>query len=167
LELVYVAFGSNVGDRAAHIDAALDRLRATPGIEVLRQSDRLETDFVGVGPEQGRFLNGVVELSTSLTPVALLCVLQVLEIAAGRVSLHLVNHPRELDLDIILFGSRVIDTRELQVPHPHFHERDFVCEPLRQLGVNVDMQAPMQTPVVIDGGVGRWRLLSGFGADDG
>jgi pantoate--beta-alanine ligase len=150
LELVYVAFGSNVGDRAAHIDAALDRLRATPGIEVLRQSDWLETDFVGVGPDQGRFLNGVVELSTSLTPVALLCVLQVLEIAAGRVSLHLVNHPRELDLDIILFGSRVIDTRELQVPHPHFHERDFVCEPLRQLGVNVDMQAPMQTPVVID-----------------
>ncbi|MGK0301763.1 MAG: dihydroneopterin aldolase/2-amino-4-hydroxy-6-hydroxymethyldihydropteridine diphosphokinase, partial [Planctomycetota bacterium] len=75
MELVYVAYGSNVGDRAAHIDAALDRLRATPGIKVLRQSHRLETDFVGDGPEQDRFLNGVVELRTSLTPMALLCVL--------------------------------------------------------------------------------------------
>jgi pantoate--beta-alanine ligase len=150
LELVYVAFGSNVGDRAAHIDAALDRLRLTPGIEVLRQSDRLETDFVGVGPDQGRFINGVVELSTSLTPVALLCVLQALEVAAGRALPRLVNHPRELDLDIILFGSRTIDTRELQVPHPHFYERDFVREPLLQLGIDVDKHVSVRTPLVVD-----------------
>jgi pantoate--beta-alanine ligase len=150
LELVYVAYGSNVGDRAAHIDAALDRLCATPGIEVLRQSHRLETDFVGDGPEQDRFLNGVVELRTSLTPMALLCVLQALEVAAGRALVHPVNHPRELDLDIILFGSRIIDSRVLQVPHPRFFERDFVREPLRQLGVDVDGQAPAQSPVVLD-----------------
>jgi pantoate--beta-alanine ligase len=150
LELVYVAFGSNVGDRAAHIDAALDRLRATPGIEVLRQSDRLETDFVGVGPEQDRFLNGVVELRSSLPPMAMLSVLHVIEAAAGRIFPHPVNHPRELDLDIILFGARVIDTLALQVPHPRFYERAFVREPLRQLGVDVDAQAPAQQPLVLD-----------------
>jgi pantoate--beta-alanine ligase len=150
LELVYVAFGSNLGDRAAHIDAALDRLRLTPGVEVLRQSDRLETDFVGVGPDQGKFLNGVIELKTSLTPLALLSVLQALEVAAGRALPHQVNHPRELDLDIVLFGARTIDTRDLQVPHPHFYERDFVREPLRQLGVDVDKYVSVSTPVVID-----------------
>tara|TARA_R110002096_G_scaffold23842_3_gene75609 strand:+ start:1903 stop:3213 length:1311 start_codon:yes stop_codon:yes gene_type:complete len=150
LELVYVAFGSNVGDRTAHVDAALQRLRSTPGIVVLRQSERLETDFVGDGPVQGRFLNGVVELQTSLSPMALFSVLQALEVEAGRAVPHAVNHPRELDLDIILFGARVLDTRDLQVPHPRFYERDFVREPLRQLGVDVDSHAPVAKPVVID-----------------
>lgn len=150
LELVYVAFGSNVGDRQAHVDTALDRLRNTPGIEVLRVSTTLEADFVGVGPDQDRFLNGVVELKTSLNPMALLCVLQALETAAGREFPHPVNHPRELDLDIILFGSRSIDTRELVVPHPRFYERDFVREPMRELGVDVDICVPKPSPMVID-----------------
>ena len=149
MELVYVAFGSNVGDRAGHVHAALARLRATPGVEVLRVSRMLETQFQGEGPEQGRFLNGVVELQTSLPPHALLGVLQALEALAGRAFPHPVNHPRELDLDIILFGARCIDTRSLVVPHPRFYERDFVREPLRELGVDVDARMPVAAPVVV------------------
>jgi len=150
MELAYVAFGSNVGDRQAHIQGALDSLAATPGIKVLRISEILETEFEGEGPEQGPFLNGVVELSTSLTPMALLCVLQALEQVAGRASPHPVNHPRELDLDIILFGSRTIDCRDLIVPHPRYYERTFVREPLLQLGVDLDPYKPKPSPVVID-----------------
>ncbi len=150
MELVYVAFGSNVGDRKAHVEASLDCLRNTPGISVLRVSGMIETDFVGAGPEQERFLNGVVELKTSLTPMALLCVLQALEAAAGRKFPHETNQPRELDLDIILFGSRTIDTRELVVPHPRYHEREFVAGPMRELGVDVDVWVPKSSPLVID-----------------
>lgn len=150
MELVYVAFGSNVGDRAAHVQAALERLRATPGIEVLRVSSLLETDFVGDGPEQSRFLNGVVELRVSLPPLALLGVLQALERLAGRQSPHPRNHPRELDLDIILYGNRSIDCRELVVPHPRCTEREFVREPMRELGVDMHAWMPPSRPQVID-----------------
>lgn len=150
MELAYVAFGSNVGDRQAHIQGALEQLAATPGINVQRVSEIVETEFEGVGPEQGPFLNGVVELSTSLAPKALLGVLQALEQAAGRASPHPVNHPRELDLDIILFGSRTVDTRELVVPHPRYHDRSFVREPLQQLGVDLAPWSPKPAPLVLD-----------------
>jgi pantoate--beta-alanine ligase len=150
VELAYVAFGSNVGDRMAHVEAALARLRATPGITVLRVSEIRETEFVGDGPAQGAFLNGVVELQTSMSPTGLLGVLQALEVAAGRVTAHPANHPRELDLDIILFGSRTVDRRGLVVPHPRFRERDFVCDPLRDLDVDLDVQATGPRPVVLD-----------------
>lgn len=150
MEVVYVAFGSNVGDRKQHIAVALERLRATPGVRVQRVSSTLETDLVGVGPAQGRFLNGVVELHTLLSPHALLSVLQALEGEAGRSHPHPPNHPRELDLDLILFGEHRIDTRELQVPHPRFFERDFVRGPLQELGVEVEQHRALDKPVVID-----------------
>lgn len=141
MELVYVALGSNVGDREAHLQRALDGLRATPGVEVRRRSSWMETEFVGDGPAQGRFLNGVAELATSLSPAALHGVLQALEIAAGRPADHLRNHPRELDLDVIFFGERRVDTRDLVVPHPRWRERAFVTEPLRELGVDISERA--------------------------
>ena len=154
MELVYVALGSNVGDREAHLAAALDGLRATPGVEVLRVSTWMETDFVGEGPPQGRFLNGVAELRTSLPPRALLSVLRSLEQAAGRAFPHPLNHPRELDLDLIFYGDRRVDTADLVVPHPRWREREFVTAPLRELGV--DLAAVSESP--------RPRLLEEAGA---
>jgi pantoate--beta-alanine ligase len=142
LELVYVAFGSNVGDRESYVHAALEGLSASIGIEVLRVSSMRETAFEGEGPEQGPFLNGVIELKTSLSGVALMAVLQGLEKLAGRQFPHPVNHPRELDLDIILYGDKKIDSRELVVPHPRACDRSFVIEPLRELGVDVDSRLP-------------------------
>lgn len=138
METVYIALGSNLGDREEHLQRAIDGLGDTPGVEVLTRSSWIETDFVGEGPEQGRFLNGVVEIQTSLAPRALLGVLWALEAAAGRQSPHPRNHPRQLDLDIIFYGDHVIDSRELQVPHPRWHERGFVTTPLRELGVDLD-----------------------------
>jgi len=154
VELVYVALGSNVGDRESHLAAALDGLRATPGIEVLRVSTWMETDFVGEGPPQGRFLNGVAELRASLSPKALLSVLRSLEQAAGRAFPHPQNHPRELDLDLIFYGDRRVDAADLVVPHPRWRERDFVTAPLQELGV--DLSSVVATP--------RPRLLEEAGA---
>ena len=141
METVYIALGSNLGDREAHLQRAMERLGDTPGVEVLARSSWLETDFVGEGPEQGRFLNGVVEARTSLKPHALLGVLRALEVAAGRRSPHPRNHPRELDLDLIFYGDQIVDSHELQVPHPRWHERAFVTAPLRELGVDLDARA--------------------------
>lgn len=149
METVYVALGSNVGDREGHLVRALDGLRATPGVAVERVSSWIETDFVGEGPAQDRFLNGVVELHTTLDPHAVLAVLRALEKEAGRAFPHPVNHPRELDLDVIFFGDRRIDTRELKVPHPRWHEREFVTAPLRELGVDLATRPRHQgTPVL-------------------
>ena len=151
METVYIALGSNLGDREGHLQRAIDRLSDTPGVEVLARSSWVETDFVGEGPEQGRFLNGVVTIRTSLAPHALLGVLCALEVAAGRQSPHPRNHPRELDLDVIFYGDQIVDSRELQVPHPRWHEREFVTAPLRELGVDLDARPkPKGTRLIHD-----------------
>ena len=152
MEIVYVALGSNVGDRQGALDLAIAGLRATPGVEGVRVSSWVETQFVGDGPEQGPFLNGVVELRTSLGPPSLLGVLRALEQAAGRQFPHAKNHPRELDLDIIFFGDRCIDSKELQVPHPRWHEREFVTAPLQELGVAVSQRPRARGVELIEDG---------------
>lgn len=145
----HIALGSNVGDREAHLEEALRGLRAVPGVEVTRVSTWIETEFVGDGPAQGAFLNGAAELRTTLSPAALLEVMGALERAAGRASPHPRNHPRQLDLDLIFFGAERIDTKGLQVPHPRWHEREFVCAPLRELGVDLEACPRVSKPQVI------------------
>jgi pantoate--beta-alanine ligase len=148
-ETVYLALGSNVGDRRAHLDLALQRLAAVPGIEVVRCSSAMETALVGAGPPQGMFLNAVAELRTSLPASALLAVCKELERAAGRVLPSPANHPRPLDLDILFYGSDRIETRDLVVPHPRLHEREFVTLPLAELGVDLAALPGRELPQVV------------------
>ncbi len=128
----YVALGSNLGDRAAHLEAAIAALRATPGIEVIALSSVRETEPVG-GPPQGPYLNAVVALRTELAPRALLERLLEIEAAQGRERGPERNAPRTLDLDLLLYGDEKIDEPDLVVPHPRMHERAFVLEPLAEL----------------------------------
>ncbi len=130
---VLLGLGSNVGDRQAHLQRALQRLGELPGVAVARASSWHETEPAG-GPPQGPFLNGVAELQTSLPPHALLaCCLQ-LEADAGRVRPAPRNSPRPLDLDLLVWGQHEVDTRDLVLPHPRWHQREFVLAPLRELG---------------------------------
>ena len=131
--LAHVGLGSNVGDRSRHLDRALDRLESTPGVIVLEQSARYETDPVGGPPGQGPYLNAAVTLRTTLSPQALLARLLEIETDAGRRREGVPNASRELDLDLLLFEDRVIDEPGLTVPHPRLHERAFVLEPLRDV----------------------------------
>ena len=147
---VYLGLGSNVGDRDGHLQQALQRLRAVPGLEVVRVSKVRETAPVGDGPAQGPFKNAVAEVRTTLPAQALLSVLKTIEQAAGRVLTSARNQPRPLDLDILFYGDEVIDTRELVVPHPRWHEREFVLEPLRELGVDTKARRPAPKPVVVE-----------------
>ncbi len=147
---VLLALGSNVGDRAAHLDRALARLAAVPGVAVLRRSAWHETAPVGDGPPQGPFLNGVAELAVTLPASALLAICQQLESDAGRRLPAPRNAPRPLDLDLLVFGDERHDTRDLMVPHPRWPEREFVRAPLRELGLDLaNLPMPAERPELV------------------
>jgi 2-amino-4-hydroxy-6-hydroxymethyldihydropteridine diphosphokinase len=123
-----IALGSNLGDREGHLRFAVERLgRLLTG---LRVSSFRETAPVGVaGPP---FLNAAAVGATDLDPPALLAALLALEAERGRIRpFH--GAPRPLDLDLVLWGDRVVDQPDLVVPHPRFRERRFVLEPLAEI----------------------------------
>ena len=123
--LAVVGLGSNVGDRLAHLRAALDRLAAAPGCRLVRVSRVWETEYVGPGAQEP-FLNACVALHTGLTPARLLTLCQQLERAAGRApQTHML--PRPLDLDLLLHGAFCGTQGGVQVPHPTPHQRNYLC----------------------------------------
>ncbi|MCE9593394.1 MAG: 2-amino-4-hydroxy-6-hydroxymethyldihydropteridine diphosphokinase [Planctomycetes bacterium] len=131
---VFVAVGANLGDRERAFDFALARFAASAGVRVVRRSTWIETEPVGGPVGQPRFLNGVVELGTTLDVRAFFALLQAIEFQAGRDRSRSVRHgPRELDLDLLLFGDLEIDEPDLTVPHPRMGEREFVLGPLAEL----------------------------------
>jgi 2-amino-4-hydroxy-6-hydroxymethyldihydropteridine diphosphokinase len=129
MEKVAIALGSNLGDRRAHLDRAIERLHDP--ISSLVCSRYYETEPVGVGP-QPRFLNAAITGETALGPRVLLETLLALEAADGR-ERPFPGAPRTLDLDLILYGEWIIDEPGLLVPHPRFRERQFVLEPLAEI----------------------------------
>ncbi len=131
METVYIGVGSNLGDRKNNIDVAIKKLRNITDIEVVKTSTLIETDPEG-GPPQGKYLNGAIEIQTSLTPYQLLHELKKIEKELGRIN-RIKNWPRPIDLDILTFGNKKINTPELVIPHPRMHERVFVQKPLKQL----------------------------------
>jgi 2-amino-4-hydroxy-6-hydroxymethyldihydropteridine diphosphokinase len=137
---VFLALGSNLGDRRAHLRAAVAGLP-----DVVAVSPVYETDPVG-GPEQDAYLNAVVELDTELSPRELLALAQRLEQAAERVRVERWG-PRTLDVDVLLVGDLVVDEPDLQVPHPLMWNRDFVLVPLRALAPDLVPEPPVGTGV--------------------
>ena len=129
----YVGLGANLGDREATIRRAVELLAADPEIEVAAVSSLRETDPVGYA-DQPRFLNGAAALDTELSPRALLDRLLAVERELGRVRGERPRFgPREIDLDLLLYGDRVVDEPGLTVPHPRLAERRFALEPLHEL----------------------------------
>lgn len=135
-----IGAGANLGDRAATLARAMDRLRATPGIAALETSSLYET--APVGPvAQPPFLNLVAGFDTSLTPEALLELLLAIERAFGRVRRERWG-PRTLDLDFLALADETRDTPQLQLPHPRLAERGFVLIPLAELLARPRFQIP-------------------------
>jgi 2-amino-4-hydroxy-6-hydroxymethyldihydropteridine diphosphokinase len=127
----YLGLGSNLGDRLAHLQAAVDGLARTPGVDVAAVSPVYETAPVG-GPPQDDYLNAVVAIDTELTPRGLLDIAQHLEAAEHRVRRERWG-PRTLDVDVLIVGDEVVDEPDLVVPHPRLRERAFVLVPLSDL----------------------------------
>ncbi|MCI0682843.1 MAG: 2-amino-4-hydroxy-6-hydroxymethyldihydropteridine diphosphokinase [Gemmataceae bacterium] len=134
---VHLALGSNMGDRRAHLDRALQLLRDA-GLTIHKVSSYRETDPVGGPPGQGKYLNAAASAATSLEPLALLALLMETEQRLGRV--RAVKHgPRTMDLDLLLVGDRVIAERDapLLAPHPRLQDRLFVLESLAEIAADV------------------------------
>jgi 2-amino-4-hydroxy-6-hydroxymethyldihydropteridine diphosphokinase len=130
----HLSLGSNLGDRAGHIERAL-QLLASEDVQVVKRSGLYETaprDYT----EQPWFLNMVAEIETSLSPAELLRRAAGIENQLGRERL-VDKGPRTMDIDILLFGDLVIDTETLTIPHPRMHDRRFVLEPLAEIAPGV------------------------------
>lgn len=132
----YVAVGANLGDRRANVQRAVHLLQETDGIEVTRTSSLLENPAVGGPADAPDFLNGAIELNTTLSPQALLEQLLRIERTLGRERREKWG-PRTIDLDLLLYGDEVIDEPHLHVPHPRLHERRFVLIPLAEIAGQV------------------------------
>jgi 2-amino-4-hydroxy-6-hydroxymethyldihydropteridine diphosphokinase len=129
---VLIGLGSNLGNRPANLNGAIAALGQVPRLIVRQVSSFHETEPVGGPPGQGMFLNAVAVLETDLEPLPLLRVLQTIETQFGRErAVHWGE--RTLDLDLLLFDDRILDTPELCLPHPRMNSRRFVLEPLLEV----------------------------------
>jgi len=127
---IVISLGSNLGDRGWYLRAAIEQLRRV--IHVVRVSSVRETEPVDAPPP--RYLNCIVAGYTTLTPEAVLRELRQIEKRLGR-RRSFRNAPRTIDLDLILHSANRRLTRELTLPHPRYQEREFVTQPMRELGL--------------------------------
>ncbi|HMD10094.1 MAG TPA: 2-amino-4-hydroxy-6-hydroxymethyldihydropteridine diphosphokinase [Candidatus Acidoferrum sp.] len=134
MHTVYLSLGSNVGDREAHLRAAIAALRPV-GVQIKQVSSMYETEPVDY-LDQPWFLNCVLEAETELQPHSLLQSLRDIESQLDNKK-EFAKGPRKIDLDILLYGSDTIATPHLQVPHPRMHLRRFVLTPLAEIAPNL------------------------------
>lgn len=131
---VYLSIGSNIGDKRAHLNSAIERLGQKNSIRNLKSSIFLETPAWGV-EDQDDFLNAALGFDTYMAPIELLDFLQGLEKELGREETYRWG-PRVIDLDILLYGQEKINSDRLIVPHARMTEREFVLEPLMEIAPN-------------------------------
>jgi len=135
MSLAYVSFGSNLEDRLKNIKRGLQLISRNHSITITQKSSLYETEPVGY-EAQGWFLNGIIEIETHVSPHRLLTLLKKVERAMGR-KRRIRWGPREIDLDILLYNQRCVDTPSLKIPHPRMHERSFVLVPLVEIAPQV------------------------------
>lgn len=127
----YVGLGSNVGEPPKQLAGALEELHALPATRLVQRSALYRSGAVGYAG-QPDFVNAVAILETELEPEALLAELQGIEARHGR-RRSFPNAPRTLDLDLLLYDQRVVESARLTLPHPRMHQRAFVLRPLLEL----------------------------------
>ena len=130
--ICYIGIGSNLGDRLKFIERAIEELKSNREIHLKRRSSIYETEPVS-DIQQGKYLNGVIEIETGLDARALLKELNRIEKKLGR-RRTIKNAARTIDLDILYYGDERINWKGLVVPHPRIGEREFVLKGLRELG---------------------------------
>jgi 2-amino-4-hydroxy-6-hydroxymethyldihydropteridine diphosphokinase len=131
--IAFAGLGANLGDRLQNLQAAIEEMDGLKGVtKVLRRSSFFETEPVGDFSSQPFYLNAAIQLETALSPRALLMEFLAIEKRHGRVRTAL-NAPRVLDIDLLFYGSGIIEEEGLRVPHPRLHLRRFVLIPLAEI----------------------------------
>jgi len=128
---VFIAIGSNLGDRHAYYQRAIEAITAWPDTRILQQSSQYETE--PLGDALTWYLNGVIEIETDFAAEPLLHHLQAIENVLGRVRSAKRWASRIMDLDILFFDAQIVETPDLHIPHPELHQRRFVLEPLAEI----------------------------------
>ncbi len=136
--LAYIGIGSNLQNPVAQVQEAIAELGAIPDSILIARSSLYGSKPMGAAG-QPDYVNAVVAIDTVLSPQALLQALQAIERRQGRERTGEKWGPRVLDLDLLLYGGRVINTAELTVPHPGLHERDFVLVPLEEIAGDINI----------------------------
>jgi 2-amino-4-hydroxy-6-hydroxymethyldihydropteridine diphosphokinase len=128
--IAYIGVGANLGDARANVEDALSRLAALPATQLVTRSSLWKTAPIDSSGDD--YVNAVASIDTTLEPLALLDAVREIELAHGRDRPYR-NAPRTLDLDILLYEARQIDTAVLTIPHPRMHQRAFVLAPLCEI----------------------------------
>ncbi len=137
MNVAFLGFGSNLGDRHAQLAAALRNLSNDPAVRIVQGSSVYETKPVGK-TDQPDFLNMVVQLTTSLSPLALLAACLDVEARLGRERRERWG-PRTVDLDVLIYGTEKLNDERLILPHPRMHERSFVMVPLAEIAPDISV----------------------------
>ena len=132
MAICYLGVGSNLGSRRANIKSAIRKINSLKGTKVIKVSKIIETKAVGGPRGQAKFLNAALKMETNIAPLALLKELKKIELDLGRIK-TVRNGPRIIDLDILFYANRIIETKGLKVPHPKVFEREFVIKPLLEV----------------------------------
>jgi len=133
-EICFLSLGSNIGDREGNLKKAIKLLKEN-GVEIIKESSVYETEPMYY-ENQPKFLNQVIKIKTSLSPEELLSVINKIELKLKR-ERRIPKGPRTIDIDIIFFGDKIIETDSLKIPHPLMLERDFVVKPLLEIEENI------------------------------
>ena len=130
--ICYLGVGSNLGDRNRNIKEAIKEINLLKDTKIIKISKIIETKPVGGPSAQGNFLNAALKIQTRISPLKLLKDLKKIEKGLGRVKTVRFG-PRAIDLDILFYGDRIINTKDLTIPHPKLFARDFVIKPLSEV----------------------------------
>ena len=130
--ICYLGVGSNLGDRNRNIKEAIKEINLLKDTKIIKISKIIETKPVGGPSAQGNFLNAALKIQTRISPLKLLKDLKKIEKGLGRVKTVRFGS-RAIDLDILFYGDRIINTKELAIPHPRLFARDFVIKPLSEV----------------------------------
>ncbi|MFQ5965730.1 MAG: 2-amino-4-hydroxy-6-hydroxymethyldihydropteridine diphosphokinase [Candidatus Scalinduaceae bacterium] len=143
---VYVGLGSNLGNREKNLVSAITKINACKGIHVVNKSGFYKTKPIG-GPAQPDYVNCVLELDTDITPQKLLEKCKRIESELGRTR-GVRWGPRVIDIDILLYGSKVVNDHNLKIPHENMHTRIFVLEPLYE--ISPDLKHPILKKTIFE-----------------
>jgi len=132
MAVCYLGLGSNLGDRRKNIRLAIKKINNLKTTKVIKSSRIIETRPMGGPSGQGNFLNAALKIRTGLSPSLLLKELKSIEKALARKKTVRFG-PRTIDLDILFYGDKIVDTKVLKIPHPRMFERDFVLRPLSEV----------------------------------